>query len=164
MSETRYTVNRTDKKMRVERTFNAPRPLVWQTWTKPELLDQWWAPKPWKAQTKSMDFREGGSWLYSMNGPEGEQHWAKADYKAIRPENFFSADDYFTDSEGVKSLEMPGMQWEVNFYETGNISRVDITISFPSEAELDKIVEMGFKEGFAAAHDNLDALLQKLTS
>jgi uncharacterized protein YndB with AHSA1/START domain len=164
MSETRYTINRPDKKIRVERIFNAPRPLVWQTWTKPELLDQWWAPKPWKAQTKSMDFREGGSWLYSMNGPDGEQHWAKADYMAIRPDKFFSVDDYFTDSEGVKNQEMPGMHWEVNFYETRNISRVDITISFTSEAELDKIVEMGFKEGFAAAHDNLDALLQELTS
>jgi len=162
MSDTRYTVNRTEKKIRVERTFRAPRPLLWQTWTRPELLDQWWAPEPWKAKTKNMDFREGGYWLYSMNGPEGEQHWARADYETITTEKFFAARDSFCDSEGETTKDMPAMYWEVHFHETGNISRVDMTISFDSGAELDQLVEMGFKEGFAAAHDNLDELLQKL--
>lgn len=101
MSDTRYTINRNEKKIRVERIFMAPRPLLWKTWTRPELLDQWWAPKPWQAQTKSMDFREGGFWLYCMNGPEGEQHWARADYETITTEKFFAARDSFCDSEGA---------------------------------------------------------------
>lgn len=164
MSETRYTVNRSEKKIRVERAFRASCQLLWQTWTKPELLDQWWAPKPWKAKTKIMDFREGGHWLYSMNSPEGEQHWSRADYKMIDTEKFFSANESFCDSKGEITQDMPEMFWEVNFQGSGDSSSVEVTISFVSEADLDQLVKMGFKEGFAAGHDNLDELLQKLTS
>ena len=47
------------KKLQVVEEFDVPVAAVWEAWTTPELLDQWWAPKPWKAETKSMDFREG---------------------------------------------------------------------------------------------------------
>ena len=60
----------TNKKVTVIRHFDAPVDHVWRAWTEVDLLDQWWAPKPWKAETKTMDFRSGGSWLYAMIGPE----------------------------------------------------------------------------------------------
>ncbi|MHB1279027.1 MAG: SRPBCC family protein, partial [Bacteroidia bacterium] len=78
-----FLVDKENKKIRVERSFNAPLDLVWAAWTEPEILDQWWAPKPWRAETKSMDFRVGGRWLYCMAGPEGERHWCLFDYKTI---------------------------------------------------------------------------------
>lgn len=157
-------INSAEKKIRIERTFRASGQLLWQTWTKPELLDQWWAPKPWKAKTKIMDFRIGGLWLYSMSSPEGEQHWSRADYQTIDTEKFFSANESFCDSAGGITEDMPAMFWEVSFQGSGNSSKVDVTISFVSEADLDQLVKMGFKEGFAGGHDNLDLLLQKLTS
>jgi uncharacterized protein YndB with AHSA1/START domain len=61
--ETIYSKDASNKKLKVEREFDAPVAQVWNAWTQPELLDQWWAPKPWKANTKSMDFREGGRWF-----------------------------------------------------------------------------------------------------
>ncbi|WP_435523014.1 SRPBCC family protein [Chryseobacterium indoltheticum] len=65
------------KSIYVMKVYSAEVSEVWEYFTKPELLDLWWAPKPWKCETEKLDFQEGGVWLYSMNGPEGEKyfHW-----------------------------------------------------------------------------------------
>ena len=72
-----------NKKLVVVREFDAPLEQVWKAWTESDLLDKWWAPKPWKAESKTMDFSEGGSWLYCMVGPEGPGSWCRADFKTI---------------------------------------------------------------------------------
>ncbi|MDZ4709826.1 MAG: SRPBCC domain-containing protein [Saprospiraceae bacterium] len=79
-----FTVIKENNTITVKRPFAAARTLVWDAYTKSEILDQWWAPKPWKARTKTMDFREGGHWHYAMVGPEGQEHWAWADFKDIQ--------------------------------------------------------------------------------
>lgn len=79
-----FTVDKENKTIHVARRFDAEVPLVWQAWTTPELLDQWWGPEPWRAETKSMDFRVGGHWLYAMVGPEGEKHWSKVSSKLYK--------------------------------------------------------------------------------
>lgn len=95
-----FTVNKENSTVIVKREFAASISSVWAAWTERELLDQWWAPKPWKARTKSMDFKVGGQRLYAMVGPEGEEHWALADYKSIRPTTNFKFLDAFCDNEG----------------------------------------------------------------
>ncbi len=159
--ETRYTVDRSVNKIVVEREFEAPPELVWRAWSEPALLDQWWAPKPWKAITKTMDFRSGGHWLYYMEGPDGARHYCRADFTLVEPGKKFIGDDSFCDEQGVTQPEPPGMHWEAVFQSSGTGTRVTVEIRFASPADLDKIVEMGFKEGFAAAHGNLDQLLKK---
>lgn len=158
-SKTQYTKDLPNKKIFVTRHFDAPLENVWRAWTESELLDQWWAPLPWKTETKSMNFTTGGTWLYSMVGPEGERHWCKADYIAVLPQKSFEGLDCFCDENGNKNPDMPGMHWKCSFTAVGNTTRVDVELAFPTEAELEKIIEMGFKEGFAAAHGNLDTLL-----
>jgi uncharacterized protein YndB with AHSA1/START domain len=160
MNETIITKLPDQKQLKVTRNFNAPVDLVWKAWTDPELLDKWWAPKPWKTVTKSMDFRPGGRWLYSMNGPAGEQHWSKADFLKIKSHSMYEARDSFCDQEGNENSNIPSMHWNVQFSQTGSGTRVDVLISFPTVEALEKIIEMGFKEGFAAAHNNLDELLE----
>lgn len=159
--ETIYTKDPSNKKMKVVREFDAPLQKVWKAWTESELLDQWWAPKPWKANTQSMDFREGGSWLYYMQGPDGSRHYCRVDYQKIVPSKSFAGLDSFCDENGNPTTEAPQMTWNCQFSSTSNGSKVDVEIIFASEADLEKIVEMGFKEGFAAAHNNLDELLAK---
>ena len=159
--ETIYSKDASNKKLKVEREFDAPVAQVWKAWTQPELLDQWWAPKPWKANTKSMDFQEGGRWFYYMEGPDGTRHYCKVDYKTIVPNKSFSGFDGFCDEHGETNTEMPGMDWNVVFTAVGSTTKVDVEVVFASEEDLNKIVEMGFKEGFAAAHANLDELLAK---
>jgi uncharacterized protein YndB with AHSA1/START domain len=87
--ETIYSKDAANKKIKVVREFDASVEQVWKAWTERELLDQWWAPKPWKANTQSMDFRNGGLWLYYMEGPDGSRHYCRVDYKSIIP-NLYS--------------------------------------------------------------------------
>ncbi len=95
------------KQMIITRKFNASPALVWRTWTEAEFLNRWWAPKPWKTETKTMDFRVGGRWLYSMNGPDGEKHWCKAEYTVISTPNMFQAWDAFCDEQGNELPDLP---------------------------------------------------------
>ena len=152
-------MNKENKTITVKREFAAELPLVWDAYTKSEILDQWWAPKPWKARTKTMDFREGGHWHYAMVGPEGEEHWALANYKTIDPKKRFTALDGFADAEGVVITEMPQSKWEVSFTPKEELTLVENLITLDDLAQLETTIQMGFKEGLTMAMENLDALL-----
>jgi uncharacterized protein YndB with AHSA1/START domain len=160
----KLSLDKENKTIHVEREFAAPLSKVWAAWTESQLLDQWWAPKPWQAKTKTMDFREGGYWLYAMVGPEGEQHWARADFKAITPLKAFSAQDAFCDEQGTINAALPRSLWRNTFSETAQVTLVAIQIQYETLADLETIVEMGFKEGFLAALANLDDLLSSHTT
>lgn len=153
--------NLSDKTITVTRDFAAEPALVWRAWTEKELLEQWWAPKPWRAESKDMDFREGGHWQYAMVSPEGERHWARVDFKTITPITHFTAKDSFCDENGNIVSDPPGMDWDNTFSPNNGGTRVLIRLSFASEPDMKKILEMGFEEGFAAALGNLDEYLAK---
>ena len=157
--ETVYTKDVANNKMSVVREFDAPLEKVWKAWTESKFLDQWWAPKPWKAVTQSMDFREGGTWLYYMQGPEGERHYCRNDYNTIVPNKVFTGIDAFCDENGNINKDFPVMDWKTQFTAVGDRTRVEIELTFASEEDMKKIIEMGFREGFTAAHGNLDELL-----
>ena len=156
-----FSVDKENKKVKVQREFSAPVTSVWAAWTQPELLDQWWAPKPWKTETKSMDFREGGTWFYSMVGPEGERNFSRADYRSIFPEENFASRDTFCDQDGNIISDFPGSDWKVTFSGAGDITTVNVEILHDSPEDLEKILEMGFREGFSMALENLDRLLEQ---
>lgn len=154
-----FSVDKINSTIYVKRDFNATLQQVWQAWTTAELLDQWWGPKPWRAETKTMDFREGGHWLYAMVGPEGERHWGRADYIRIKKEESFSAKDSFCDENGTMNSELPQNLWEILFRETGDKVLVDITLTFDSLEDLETNIQMGFREGFTIGLNQLDELL-----
>ena len=156
-----FSVDKENKKINVERAFAAPIDKVWSAWTKSEILDQWWAPKPWKARTKSMDFKEGGSWLYAMVGPEGEEHWARADYQKISPLKSFSAKDAFCDEDGNINDALPGSTWHNEFKEESDTTVVHVELTFKELSDLEANLQMGFKEGFLSAFENLDEIFEK---
>jgi len=148
-----------NKKIFVVRDFDAPPEEVWKAWTESELLDQWWAPKPWKTVTISMDFRVGGTWLYYMQGPDGSRHYSRADYKSVTPNKSYESLDAFCDDKGNVNEEFGRGLWWVQFNETEVGTRVTVEITLQSVEVLEKFIEMGFKEGFTMAHSNLDELL-----
>ncbi|WP_431215080.1 SRPBCC family protein [Puia sp. P3] len=84
-----FTVNKEKNTIDVQREFAADLDLVWDAWTKPELLDLWWAPKPYQTRTKSMDFREGGFWLYAMISPRVSSTGAGPTTKRSNPKATF---------------------------------------------------------------------------
>ncbi|MCX2679288.1 SRPBCC domain-containing protein [Galbibacter sp. EGI 63066] len=155
-----FTVNKETKTVEVKREFGAGLSLVWKVWTDQELLDQWWAPKPWVSKTKSMEFKVGGRRLYAMCGPEGEEHWALADYTVISPKTNFKFLDAFCDKDGNLNDEFPRSNWNVDFKEGEGTTMVNILIKHKELSDLEKIIAMGFKEGFTTAMDGLDELLK----
>lgn len=146
----------------VTRTFDAPVAIVWRTWTEAELLDQWWAPKPWKSQTKRMDFKEGGERLYAMCGPEGEVHWGLTRYRSINRHKGFAGDDAFCDSEGIVNEEMPLAQFQNRFEAAVNTTTVTVVTQYASPEHLKQVIQMGMKEGLTMAYQNLDEVIKQL--
>jgi uncharacterized protein YndB with AHSA1/START domain len=157
-----FVVNKDNNNIKISREFAANISLVWDAYTKSDILDKWWAPKPWKARTKKMDFREGGSWLYAMVGPAGEEHWALAEYIEIEFQKKFTGLAGFTNADGNISKSMPQSKWEVIFTDKGDITLVEFMITYPNLAQLETTIQMGFKEGLSMAMEGLDQLLTKL--
>jgi len=155
-----FSVNKENSTVNIKREFKAPVSDVWSAWTEPEILDQWWAPAPWKSKTKKMDFKEGGQRLYAMLGPQGEEHWALADFTSISPKTNFKYLDAFSDSEGNLNEDFPRSDWNVNFKEQNGSTFVAIEIKHKNLSDLEKIIEMGFKEGFTIAMQGLDKIFE----
>ena len=156
-----FTVDKATKTAVITREFDADLSLVWDAFTKPELLDQWVAPKPWSSKTKSMDFKVGGRRFYAMVSPEGQERWSIQDYRSITPKTNFKMYNTFADQNG--NPEMPGSDWDYNFSEENGITKVIITIYNESLARLERMIEMGFQEGFKMSIDNLEKLLRSLS-
>ncbi|MDR2038835.1 MAG: SRPBCC domain-containing protein [Bacteroidales bacterium] len=157
-----FRINTENNTVHITREFAANVEFVWNAWTKPMFLDQWWAPKPYRTETRSMDFKEGGMWLYAMISPENETHWSKAEYKSIEPTRQISWLDAFCDENGNENPEMPHSLWTINFIENNGITSVNINIRHDRTADLEMLIQMGFKEGINMAFENLDKLLLKL--
>ena len=146
-----------------KRMFNADLPLVWRAWTEAELLDQWWAPKPWRCETKSIDFRPKGKWFYEMVGPTGERHGGMQVYDEIIPEDYFSGTDAFADGEGNINEDLPVASWRNTFIPTESGTLVESFAKYPNTEALETVLKMGMSEGLSMAHDNLDAVLTVMT-
>jgi PhnB protein len=155
-----FTVDKQNNQIKVERLFHAPLDLVWAAWTTAEILDQWWAPKPYRTETKSMDFRAGGMWLYAMISPDNEKQWCKADYINIEHQKSFSYRDNFCDENGNVIEKFPNSFWTNVFTENTNSTTVNITIQYEGLEALEKVIEVGFKEGFTMAMENLEQYIE----
>ena len=156
-----FTVDKVAKTVFITREFDADLSLVWDAFTKAEILDQWVAPKPWTSKTKFMDFKVGGRRFYAMVSPEGHERWSIQKYTSITPKTNFKMSNAFADKD--ENPELPGSEWDHNFSEQNGKTKVSILIYNESLARLEKMIEMGFNEGFKASINNLDNLLAGLS-
>ena len=155
-----FIVDKTTKTVFITREFDAGLLLVWDAFTKPEILDQWVAPTPWTSRTKFMDFKVGGRRFYAMVSPEGQERWSIQKYTSISPKTNFKMFNAFADKD--ENPELPGSDWDYTFSEHNRITKVSITIYNESLARLEKMIEMGFTEGFKMSMHNLENLLTTL--
>lgn len=156
-----FTVDKAAKTVFITREFDAGLSLVWDAFTKAEILDQWVAPKPWTSKTKLMDFTVGGRRLYAMVSPEGLERWSIQEYTSITPKTNFKMLNAFADKEG--NPELPGSDWDYTFSEQNGKTKVSIVIYNESLERLEKMIEMGFTEGFKMSMKNLENLLAGLS-
>ena len=154
-----FTVDKAANAVLVKREFDADQTLVWAAFTDQEILDQWWAPKPWVSKTKSMNFEPGGRRLYAMVSPEGEEHWSFQDFTEIDAINNFKYVDGFADAKGNQNPNIPSSAWNLDFSENDGITTVSIEIKHKSLADLEQGIQMGFKEGFTITLDYLSTIL-----
>ena len=155
-----FTIDKTTKTVFVNREFAAGLSLVWDAFTKQEILDQWWAPKPWVSKTKFMNFEVGGRRFYAMVGPEGQEHWSIQKFTSISPKTNFKMTNAFADKD--ENPELPGSDWDLNFSEQNGTTKVSISIKIESLARMEKMIEMGFQAGFTMGLQQLDGLLLTL--
>ena len=156
-----FTVDKATKTVFVTREFDAELSLVWDAFTKPEILDQWVAPKPWTSKTKVMNFEVGGRRFYAMVSPEGQEHWSLQKYTSISPKTNFKFLNAFADA--AENPQLPGSEWDLSFSEQNGTTKVSVTIYNESLERMEKMIEMGFKEGFTMTLKNLEDLLATLS-
>jgi uncharacterized protein YndB with AHSA1/START domain len=155
-----FNVNKETKTVTIVKEFDAPPDLVWDAYTKPEILDQWWAPKPFSSRTKAMEFKEGGRRFYAMVSPEGQERWVVQKYTSITPKTNFKIFNAFADAD--ENLELPGSDWDLNFSGQNGTTKVSISIYNESLERLERMIAMGFKEGTAAQLNNLEEVLASM--
>src|SRR6187551_806825 len=152
-----FTVDKASKTVFVTKEFDADLSLVWDAFTKQDILDQWWAPKPYASKTKHMNFEVGGRRFYAMVSPEGQENWQVQRYTSISPKTNFQYFSAFADKD--ENLSLPGSDWDFNFTYQNGITKVSIAIKNDSLERMEKMIEMGFKEGFAMTLNSLDDIL-----
>lgn len=166
-----FTVDESTNSILITKEFDAELSLVWDAFTKEEILDQWWAPKPLVSKTKVMNFEVGGRRFYSMVWPEGQEYWGVKKYTLINPKTRIKWLSSFTDKDENINDALPTSEWELNFSEQKarpdepvgkGITKVSIVIKNKTLADIEMIIQMGFKEGFNMTLNELENLLPTL--
>jgi uncharacterized protein YndB with AHSA1/START domain len=157
-----FIVDKETKTVSITKDFAAQLSLVWDAYTKPELLDQWWAPKPFTSRTKVMDFKVGGRRFYAMVSADGQElGWVLQKYTSITPKTNFKLFNAFADKD--ENPELPGSDWDLSFSEHEGKTKVSISIYNESLERLERMIELGFVEGAKAQLKNLEELLATLS-
>ena len=155
-----FTVNKETKTVLITREFDAGLSLVWDAFTKAELIDQWIAPKPMTAKTIYQDFKVGGKRFYAMISPEGLERWAIQEYTSITPKTNFKMYNAFADEN--ENPEPAGSEWDHTFSEQNGTTKVNIAIYNESLERMERILD-GFTQGMKMSLSNLENLLTTLS-
>jgi PhnB protein len=163
-----FTVDKATNTIHITREFAAELDLVWDAFTKAEILDQWMGPKPYRVQTKEMDFRVGGRWLYAMMNAENVPlGWSLAEFIDIRPKSSFTTKNSFSDENGNQKDLGQGFTFSItknSFKANGDKTIVQIEKKMQSLAQLEKFVTTGYKEGLAMGMQQLDEYFLSLVT
>ena len=154
----------------IERSFDAPRALLWKAWTTPEMMVQWFGPKGFTIFKPTMDFRVGRSYHYGMKSSDGHEVWGKSFYKAIDAPKHLGYVDCFADAEGNIARHPLSPNWprelmtDIDFGEEGNGTKL-IVRWVPMNATPEEIKTFtdsmdGMTQGWSGTFDNLAAFLQ----
>lgn len=158
-----FIVDKEKNTLTIRREFLADRGLVWDCYTKSELLDQWFAPAPLTTKTKSMDFSEGGHWHYAMVEPNGTEYWGYTEYLTIKAIDYYTALDAFSNAQGEINNDLPRSEWLVTFSDKGANTIVETITTYKSLSDLEKVIAMGMEQGMIATLQKLDELLLSIS-
>jgi uncharacterized protein YndB with AHSA1/START domain len=142
----------TDREILLTRVFNAPRSVVFDALTQPELLKRWFGPRGWTLTTSEVDLKVGGKWRSIMRGPDGRDMGMSGVYQQImRPEGFISTES-FDDFPG-ESLNT------IKLFEENGKTTLTCSILYPSKEVRDMVIQSGMEHGAAETYDRLAEIL-----
>jgi uncharacterized protein YndB with AHSA1/START domain len=143
----------TDREVVLTRVFDAPRRLVFDAFTKPELLERWFGPRGWSLVVCEVDLRVGGGFRFVLRGPDGREMGMRGVYREIvapeRSVHMESFDDYPGESQVTTVL-----------VEQAGKTTLTATILYPSKEVRDIVIKSGMEHGAAESYDKLAELLQ----
>ena len=159
-----FTVDKAAKTVFITREFDAGLPLVWDAFTKPEILDQWGAPPPWTTQTIAMDFKVGGRRFYKMISPEGQEYFSVQDFTSISPKTNFKYISGVSDKDENINPEFYGYENNLDFSEASEpdgyrVTTFRMSIKYKDLATLEMMANDYFREGFTMTLNILEKLL-----
>jgi uncharacterized protein YndB with AHSA1/START domain len=144
-----------DRELVMTRVFEAPRRLVFDAFTKPELLKRWFGPRGWSLETCEVDLRIGGGFRFLLRGPDGAQMGMRGLYREIsapeRSVHVESFDDY--PGESVVTGE---------FCEANGHTTFTATVLYPSREVRDALLRSGMPRGAAEYYDKLAEVLKTI--
>ncbi len=142
-----------DRTLTIERVLKAPVQLVWEAWSQPEHIAQWWGPKGMEVRVEAHDFQVGGNWKYLMTMPNGSDFIAEGTYlEIVLHEKICSSANFRPMTEGVEIQALFQAQGEATQF-TFNV--VHPTVEYCQQQE-----KMGFKNGWGSTFDRLSAHLE----
>lgn len=145
-----------NRTLTLERTFNAPIELVWEAWTKPEHIANWWGPKGMELKVVEHEFKEGGKWKYSMEMPDGNEFISDGEYlEIVEPERIFSTANFRPMTEGV--------EMRAYFEGQGDKTRFTFKTIHATEEYCRQQEKMGFYNGWGSAFDRLENFVSSLS-
>jgi uncharacterized protein YndB with AHSA1/START domain len=153
--------DRADRTLVITRVFDAPRDLVWQVWTDPAHIAQWWGPKGFTTRVEEMDLRPGGQSRYVMVGPDGTEYPVEGVFQeVVPPERIVSTDEFGEGYEELIDADLPqGMVMTTQFEDLGNRTRLTLEILHPTVEDRRKHEAMGVVAGW---HSTLDCMAEHL--
>lgn len=147
----------------VMKIYDADVSTVWNHFTRAELLDQWWGPKPWRCETLKHDFKENGIWLYTMIGPNGEKAgYSRTKYGEIMEHRSFDWMSAFSDENGNVAEDAPQSKWLFGFTGVKEGTKVTVNIHYQSQEIMKKMMDMGFEGGFSMGLNQLEEIFAGL--
>jgi uncharacterized protein YndB with AHSA1/START domain len=158
-----FTVDKATNMILVNREFAAELSLVWDAFTKPEILDQWGAPEPLATQTIYMDFRVGGRRFYKMISPEEQEYFSVQDFTSISPKTNFKYISGVSDKDENINPEFYGTENNLDFSEANGVTTFRMSIKYKDLATLEMMANNRFKEGFTMTLNILEKLLETLS-
>jgi len=160
-NETHATAPANEPVLLLERVFNAPRELVWQAWTDPAHISQWFFPRGYSVAHCEIDLRPGGKSVMDMKGPDGTIYPNKGVYLEVDPPSKLSySDDVDEDETAWGDNAPPSNVQTITFTDLGNnTTRLSVHIQLASVEDRDAMVKMGAREGWASSFEKLDEFL-----
>ena len=141
-----------DREVRLTRVFDAPRQMVWDAFTKPELMKRWFGPRGWSLVECTIDLRVGGGWRFILQGPEGQKMGMRGAYREIKAPERSVHVETFDDYPGESIVTAV-------FTEKGGKTTMEATVAYASKEVRDAVIQSGMEHGAAESYDKLAELL-----